>query len=76
MVRPIRTVKVGDLVKLVGSTYFPNAIKPVLAVNRGGFGDVISVDVDCGHPDGKPYAFRIADVELVEPSSAAPADDA
>ncbi len=68
MTRPIREAKVGDRVKLVGSRYFKDQVKEVVGVRKGAYGEVIGIDVDCGHPDGKPYAYPPSDVELVEES--------
>lgn len=62
MTHPIR---VGDRVKLVGSRCFTDQIKEVVGIRKGAYGDIVGIDVDCGHPDGKPYAYPPNDVELV-----------
>lgn len=64
-----RSIQAGDRVKLVGSTSFKDQIRPVVGVNKDGWGNVVSLDVDVGHPDGKPNAYPPRDVELVEEES-------
>lgn len=65
-----RTLRVGRMVRLTGSRYWPDAVVPVVGVKRDGAW-VTSVDVEV---DGRKVRFGLRDVTIaaqrqsVEPS--------
>lgn len=48
----VQTLRPGEWVRLIDSTYWPNAIVPIVQVKRDAWGNVTILLVDVGRADG------------------------